>query len=429
MAAHTRQRALITFAVRLTSAAIAYVLQVALARIMGTAQFGVFAYVWTWVLLLGSFTCLGFNESVRRFLPQYMTAKDFPRARGFITAMYSMTIGFSLFAAGLGALLVYAIGNTLTGIFTIPALLAMICLPLYTLLDTQGGEAMSRSWVLKSLLPPYILRPLATLGFMYAAIRFGLPATAATAMQCAIAAMVFAVIIQTIMVRRALARQLPRTGKKTFATGKWLVVSLPLVAVEGFYALATNMDMLVLGAFVAPDQIAIYYASLKTMALVAFVHFAMAQVSARRFAEFAGNKEALARFYAGTIRWTFWPSLAAVVLMTALGKPFLAMFGPQFAGAYPVILIFAASLVFQASAGPVMQLMNMTGRERVTLKASAAGLCVNLVLNLALIPWLGLIGAAIATGLGTALQTVILAHQAKRLTGTGFFFLNGREAT
>ena len=42
----------------------------------------------------------------------------------------------------------------------------------------------------------------------------------------------------------------------------------------------------------------------------------------------------LAGFLADSINWTFWPSLAATVLILALGKPILWLFGPQFVDGY-----------------------------------------------------------------------------------------------
>ena len=42
------------FLIRVVSAAMAYFAQILLARWMGGSDYGVYVYVWTWVLLLGS---------------------------------------------------------------------------------------------------------------------------------------------------------------------------------------------------------------------------------------------------------------------------------------------------------------------------------------------------------------------------------------
>ena len=50
----TRRLAGTIFIIRVISAGLAYFSQVLLARWMGTSDYGIYVYVWTWVLLLGS---------------------------------------------------------------------------------------------------------------------------------------------------------------------------------------------------------------------------------------------------------------------------------------------------------------------------------------------------------------------------------------
>src|SRR3954471_14380149 len=47
------------FLIRVMSAALIYLSQVLLARWMGSFEFGIYIYVWTWVLLLGGLVDLG----------------------------------------------------------------------------------------------------------------------------------------------------------------------------------------------------------------------------------------------------------------------------------------------------------------------------------------------------------------------------------
>ena len=61
--------ALTAFAVRVLSAAIAYLTQVVLARWMGSSEYGIFVWVWVWVLILGGLSGLGLQISLIRFVP------------------------------------------------------------------------------------------------------------------------------------------------------------------------------------------------------------------------------------------------------------------------------------------------------------------------------------------------------------------------
>src|SRR3569833_3273215 len=53
------------------STALAYLSQVLLARWMGGSDYGVYVYVWTWVLLLGSMMDIGLSASAQMIIPEY----------------------------------------------------------------------------------------------------------------------------------------------------------------------------------------------------------------------------------------------------------------------------------------------------------------------------------------------------------------------
>ena len=103
-------------------------------------------------------------------------------------------------------------------------------------------------------------------------------------------------------------------GPKAYAPRDWLTTSTPISLVEGFYVLLTYSDVIILTQFRPPQEVAVYYAAAKTLALVAFIYFAVAQTVAHKFSEYhvAGDRKRLADFLAQTIRMTFWPSLALI---------------------------------------------------------------------------------------------------------------------
>ena len=152
--------------------------------------------------------------------------------------------------------------------------------------------------------------------------------------------------------------------------------------VEGFYLLLTHADVLLLRQYRSPEEVAVYYAAAKTLALVAFVSFSVSAATAHKFSEYhvAGNKAQLSAFLAESIRWTFWPSLAATVLILALGKPFLWLFGPQFVDGYVLMFILAIGPLARATVGPVERLLNMVGEQRACALVYASAFAANIAL-------------------------------------------------
>ena len=103
----------------------------------------------------------------------------------------------------------------------------------------------------------------------------------------------------------------------------------PIFAVWAFYTLLTYTDVLVLRQFRPPEEVAIYYAAAKTLALVAFIYFSVAAAVAHRFAGYhvAGDRER-SRVRSPTPCAGRSGRRCLTACMLALGEPILWLFGP-----------------------------------------------------------------------------------------------------
>ena len=99
------------------------------------------------------------------------------------------------------------------------------------------------------------------------------------------------------MLNRKLAAAVA-VGEKSYDIPRWLAVSLPMFVVDSLYVVLMYVDVLILKQFRSPDEIAIYYAAVKTLTMVSFVYFAVAAASAHKFSEYfeAGDRKRLAEF-------------------------------------------------------------------------------------------------------------------------------------
>ena len=289
-------------------------------------------------------------------------------------------------------------------------------------MQMQDGIARSYNWIHLALLPPYVVRHLIMLTIVSAAYLLNFPTTAETAVTAVAVALVLTVIGQTFVLNRKLARAVA-PGPKAYEVKTWLSVSLPILMVEGFYLLLTNVDIVMLQHFRSPDDVAVYYAAAKTLALIAFVHFAVSAAVAHRFSEYhvASDRDRLNGILADSIRWTFWASLAASVVILAMGQPLLSLFGAQFVDGYHLMLILVAGLMARASVGPVERLLNMLGEQRACAAVYATAFALNLVLCVVLIPRIGVDGAAIATSTALIVESVLLFVVTRRRLGFHVF--------
>jgi len=413
-----RRTALFAFAIRVASAAIAYVAQIVLARWMGTHDYGIYVFVWTWVLVLGNLSGLGFGMASMRFVPEHVERGETEALRGYLLG--SRLSGFlagSVFAAA-GIAIVLALGDAVASPYVWPLILAFVCLPFFALTETQDGIARSLDSPGTALLPPYIVRPLLILVFMVGSHEWGVPSTATVAMICAIAATWIAGLIQLVALERRIgARVTP--GPRRMKLRYWFAASLPLFVADGMHVLLMNIDVIILTGFVAPDQVGIYYAVTKTLVLGSFVAFAVGAAVAHRYAEYhvAGDRTKLQAFVTKSAAWTFWPTLAAVGLMLLLGRPFLALFGPGFVEGYHLMLVLSIGILARAAIGPTDRLLAVLGQQGAFARIVVATLLVAIGLHLMLVPVYGALGSAAAVALATMFEAAALAFVAKARCG------------
>jgi O-antigen/teichoic acid export membrane protein len=386
----TRRLAGTIFIIRLFSAALAYFSQILLARWMGGSDYGVYVYVWTWVLLLGSMMDFGISASAQKIIPEYRTRGEHALLRGFLAGSRWITFAVSSIVSLLLAGVVKGLSPWIDANAIVPLYIGCLTLPAFVVANTQDGIARSHDWMRLGLMPQFIVRQSLIIGLTAGAFVLGFN----------------------------LGRHI-EPGPKAYDFRGWLAVSLPILLVESFYLLLSYTDVLVLQQFRSSEEVGVYFAVVKTLALVSFIHYAMAATTAHRFAEYhaQGDKPRLSAYVAHAIQWTFWPSLAATILLLALGKPLLWLFGPQFVVGYDIMFIAAIGLVVRSAIGPVERLLNMLGHQHICALAYALAFVMNVVLCVMLVPRFGGHGAAAATSISLAFETVLLFWIVRRRLG------------
>ena len=405
----TRRLAGTVFIIRLVSAALAYLSQILLARWMSGSDYGVYVYVWTWVLLLGSMMDFGISVSAQKLIPEYRTRGEHALLRGFLSGSRWMTFAVSAMVALLLAGAVRLLSPFIEAGAIVPLTIGCLTLPAFVVANTQDGIARSHDWMRLALMPQFIVRQTLIIGLTAGAIALGFHLGATAAMLASAAAVWIAMIGQLLTLNRRLSGHV-EPGPKAYDFRGWLAISLPILMVEGFYLLLSYTDVLVLQQFRPSEEVGVYFAVVKTLALVSFIHYAMSATTAHRFAEYhaLGDRARLSAYVAHAINWTFWPSLAATILLLAFGKPLLWLFGPQFVTGYDIMFVAAIGLVVRSAIGPVERLLNMLGHQHICALAYALAFVMNVALCVALVPRFGGHGAAAATSISLTFETVLL---------------------
>lgn len=425
----SQRMALTAFSIRIAGAALAFVSQIALARMMGQFEYGIFVFVWVLMILFGNLACLGFPTAIIRFLPQYDASGDHDAIRGLnrTARLFVLAVAGGLALVGMAALHVF--GGRIESYYVMPIFLGLIAVPMIALGDVLDGTARAKHWPVMALSPTFLIRPTLILLFMLCAILAGAAHSAVTAMAAALAASFVTVLCQYLAVDLRLRRHYPG-GPKTVAFNTWFAVAFPVFLAEGVGYLLTNSDVVVVGIVLDPNEVAIYFAAAKIMALVHFVHFAVKAAIGPRFAAILaeGDRSKLAAFATEATRWTFFPALGLGVAMLAAGQFLLSLFGAAFTEGQVVMAILLAGVLAKALVGPAEVLLMMADRQMLCVYLYAVALIANIGLNLLLIPQFGIEGAAIAAASALAIEALLLHMAVRRALGIRLFALLRKPA-
>jgi len=418
------------FAIRVLSAGLAYLVLILLARWMTGSEYGVYVYVWTWVPLLGSVLDFGLSATAQKVIPEYRTDGSVALLRGFLFGSRAIAfVASSIVAVGLAGL-VYLLTPWLEPELPAPLYIGCTILPAFVLANMHDGIARSHDWMRLGLMPQYIARQGLLIAFAAGMIGLGMNLSAVAAMVASAIAAWLAMLGQMFILNRRLHHQVVH-GPRAYALGDWLKISLPIMMMESFYLLLSYTDILMLQHFRSSEEVGLYFAVVKTLSLVAFIHFSIAATTAHRFTEYfaSGNTERLSAYVAYAIKWTFWPSLAATLLLLAVGKPLLWLFGPQFTSGYGIMFVAAIGLIARAAIGPVERLLNMSGHQNTCALTYAFAFLMNVGLCILLVPRYGGYGAAIATSAALVCESILLFILTKRKLGLHVFAFGGRKVS
>ena len=233
-----------------------------------------------------------------------------------------------------------------------------------------------------------------------------------------------------------IARQVTRSLDVRFGLSgaKAMLLEARPLALSGvvIYSYYANIDTILLAAFRSEREAGLYSAPYRLFLVLnllgTFAAFSMLPTLSRHAArgEESQARALLERFLTGLSAYGL-GCLAAVELVGGVGLKLL--FGPAFAPAEGAFVVLVASVAWYAVGFPTGYSLIAQGRHSRFLRGAGAAGVANLALNLALIPVLGGVGAAIATLGAFALATVVWVAERGLLRATASKLVTATAAT
>lgn len=395
---------------------------IVLARILGPDGYGVYSFALAIVMLLQVLPSGGLGQSLLRFIPSYRTAQEWGKLRGLIRGGVGAALAYGSATAVLATVIGFKGLIPAGGAFS-PRMLASasLLLFLFPLMDVFGASVRALDSGVRGQLPQYLIKPLAFL------ILIGSVSLLPTYCQITpVLAMLFqgvAVLLAAALGGFWLMRAYPdsiRHATARYEGRYWLGVASRLAMLGGVMLVNMQADILMLGSLTTAHDTGIYRVAVQGASLVALPLTAANLFIAPRVANLFAQGELvrLQKLLVTSSRATFFLAACAAAAFWFFGHGVLELvFGSGYLTAYEPIAMLCVAQLINVAAGSVGTTLSMTGNEKDALVAAVFAAGANIGLNLALIPRMGAMGAALATTITMLLWNGIMLQRVWRRTG------------
>ncbi len=211
----------------------------------------------------------------------------------------------------------------------------------------------------------------------------------------------------------------PRFSVRVSRLRPWLRATLPVTLARLSRGLLFNVDLLLLGVLVTPTEVGIYGVAARIPLFLAFLslqfHTAIFPAVTRALA--AGGSAHLRRIHRETLQAALGAAIPVALAVSVVSLPLVTLlFGDTYRDSAALLPLLLGRSVIVAVGGLYRNLL-LAGRPSHDARFTTAGLAVTVTVIVALVPILGLAGAAIGTILGEATLLVCYFVAARRWVG------------
>ncbi|MDG5759863.1 flippase [Natronococcus sp. A-GB1] len=176
--------------------------------------------------------------------------------------------------------------------------------------------------------------------------------------------------------------------------------ALPITLTENGSTIIKRVDVVLIGAFLTPLAVSYYVVAKQLLTFIKSPANSLGFAISPRYSEQLqrGNLETASRLYGEALTATLVFYVPAAAGLAIVAEPTLALvFGAEYAGGAIVLQLLTVYLVAQAVSYVTSGGLDYLGRAKHRAYAKGTAAVANLLLNLALIPTIGIAGAAIST--------------------------------
>ncbi|MDO8432777.1 MAG: oligosaccharide flippase family protein [Candidatus Binatus sp.] len=411
--------AIVSLGGRLAGRAFRMSVEIALARLLGPAGYGLYAVGFTLFVITAVISPLGLDQGVIYFGARYLH-DDAGRFKGVLFR----SVGYTVLAGSILAIGCFLLAPWLANdIFRKPALTFVfrgfaLAILMAAALKTMGAATRISHNMRRSVLAEELVPPVSTLLLILVFFHLGWGvhgAVLAVSISFTLAACVAAYCLCELF-----PVLLSPAVKAVGDSGGLIRFSLATGALVGLTNIYYGLDRFLVAYFWAARDVGIYQAAAQTsnqfVTIVGAFSMALTPMIADLYHH--GEIERLNELFKVSTKWALYLSLPLfAVIWVAPGDFMAALYGEHYRSGGLILAVLAVGQLINVATGAVFFLAVMTGQQKRLIQASAVAVAVTVGLDFLLIPRIGPVGAALGTTLVGGGMWIFMLLQLRSVLG------------
>ncbi|MBK7964582.1 MAG: polysaccharide biosynthesis C-terminal domain-containing protein [Bacteroidetes bacterium] len=184
--------------------------------------------------------------------------------------------------------------------------------------------------------------------------------------------------------------------------------SLPMMITGSIFFILNWIDNLVIGVYRTEIEVGLYDTAFKIASASAIILMAINAIQGPTFAEYHSKNDIskLRNSIFTSTKMLFYATLPFTLLICIFPEWILSFFGNDFKQASTALIILSIGNFFSSITGSVGILLQMTGHQKPYNNIILCAAITSIILNIILVPRIGITGAAIASAIAKIIQNL-----------------------
>lgn len=396
-----------------------------LARFYGPKILGQYALVLATVNIICIFTVFGFKNGLVKYISKYRITKQNKKLNEIIKIAFTYGVLFSI----IGAILIFLLKDIIAnGIFKDSGLVnCLICgswlaMPL-TIISIFNGLYRGFKQLQYPVISNEIIRRIvfSIIIMIFALLNFKNTPVVIISSLFAQVLIIFYLIRKVsalgINFKNILLTPIENTLKEKKVKKEFFTYSSTLILISFMGVILTRIDKVMLGIYMTSEIVGIYNIASTVAGLTTFLLVSSNMIFSSVISELYSIKKIkmLGDLYSTITKWVIILTLPIVISIIFFSDTILRFFGEIYTIGSSALIILALGQMINTFVGANGFILNMCGHEKLLLINNILVALINIIFNAILIPKIGILGAAISTGMSIAIINIVKVIEVKIL--------------